>query len=120
MPLYDKRRVVEAYFDYPKGNPENHPVVILSIPRVFELEEYYLCAMITGKNIDDEFSFHLEDSEYTGDAFPKQSQVRIHLIGPVFEKDIVPNNKRTYLTTQCFERLVDSIAEVVFDAPFIY
>lgn len=113
---YHKRRIVEVFFPL-KNEDKLHPAVILSIPKVYYQDDFYICAMITSSDTQDQFSFPLSDSDTTK-PFSKSSQIRLHLIAQIFEKDINKDMPINELSTDCFERLIDHIEEKVFDIPF--
>tara|TARA_R110000868_G_scaffold304437_15_gene565209 strand:+ start:7462 stop:7818 length:357 start_codon:yes stop_codon:yes gene_type:complete len=116
---YSKRQIVEVPFVL-NGKIELHPAIILSVQDVFELDEFYICVMISDTdNYNDKFSYKLEE-DATTKGLTKGSCVRTHLITPVRESEIVSGTKRNFIKEENFGYLVDHIAEVVFGAPFTY
>lgn len=118
MPPYDNRQILEVEFPL-EGGSKKHPAVILSVPKVYETEQYYICAMISSIDARDQFSFPINDEDVTN-PFEEKSQVRTHLIAQIFDDEIVKTMPINYMTKETFNRLVDYINENVFGIPFSY
>ena len=73
MPPYDNRQILEVEFPL-EGGSKKHPAVILSVPKVYETEQYYICAMISSIDARDQFSFPLNDDDVTNPFNPDYSQ----------------------------------------------
>lgn len=113
MQLVAQRDVVEVEFDLPQGM-QKHCVVVLSCDDAIQLEGCFVGAMITSKEIDDEFSFMLEDFMLTK-PMEKKSQVRLHLLGWFHVSDIIENshyNQR--MKIEFFDELVKQINTAAF------
>ncbi|MBI4647121.1 MAG: type II toxin-antitoxin system PemK/MazF family toxin [Bacteroidia bacterium] len=51
--------IVEVNYPLPKGIFKPHPVIVLSDSNVNDFEEAFICAMISGVDVNDEFTFQL-------------------------------------------------------------
>ncbi|OFX24803.1 MAG: hypothetical protein A2033_04005 [Bacteroidetes bacterium GWA2_31_9] len=99
--------IVEVNFLLPNGDFKPHPVIVLSDTLIQEIDNCFICTMITSKEIDDEASFHLTDNMFSKPP-KKKCQVRCQLLTFVPEKQMIrkiSSLKKTY---------VDKIALKVF------
>lgn len=118
MQLYEKGQIIEVEFPL-DGGYKKHPSVILSVPEVYKLEQYYICAMITSKLTNDQFSFPININDVTS-PFRKQSIVRTQLIAQIFDDEIIKDRPVNHFKEDAFSRLIDYINENVFGIPFSY
>ena len=85
--MFNQGDIVEIYFDLPNQKEiKLHPAIILSNNQLFELQQVYVCVMMTSSNIEDEFSFFIDDSMLLNKSNKKLSQARCHLITYAAEK----------------------------------
>jgi hypothetical protein len=77
--LISQRDIVEVAFELPQGRLR-HPVIVLSNDDAINLEQFFIGIMMTTEDIDDEYSFPIEDYMLNKPLTAK-SQVRLHLIG---------------------------------------
>ena len=71
--------------------------------------------MMTSSNVNDRFSFHLNDSMLDNPKSKSTSQIRTHLITYVLERHIYQTNPSNKLKPHAFERLIAHINDAVFD-----
>ena len=81
--------IVEVNYPLPNGIFKPHPVIVLSDYNVNDFEEAFICAMISGVDYKDEFSFYLSDEMYIGKKLIKKCQVRCQLISLFHQNDII-------------------------------
>ncbi|MBO9611688.1 MAG: type II toxin-antitoxin system PemK/MazF family toxin [Dyadobacter sp.] len=98
------------------GKYLTHSAVILSTVDVYNHERTYVCAMMSSYNVNDRFTFKLENSMLQNASNKECSQVRSHLITYVPDTKVRPANGTPYnrLSQHAFERLISHIDEVVF------
>lgn len=122
---YQRGRIIEVEFPVQRESENDdedsggdiivkkHPAVILSVPKVFDAEQYYLCAMISSSAGIDVFTFELEQ-EMTTPKMTKACQVRTHLIAQIWEADIVSDSPIRSINNNAFKALVQHINTIVF------
>ena len=66
-----QREIIEVNFRLPGGALKPHPVIVLSNNQINEYEDAFVCIMLSGSNIDDNYSFHLENNMLT--KIPKKN-----------------------------------------------
>jgi len=49
----------------PNGGFKPHPAIVISNNDVFYYESAFIIVMISGTNVDDEFSYHLSDEMFS-------------------------------------------------------
>ena len=80
---------------------------------MFFHESAFLIVMISGTEVNDQFTFHLTDEMLTRKP-KKKSQVRCHLINLVTERDIIQkfgSIKKQYLI-QIIEKIKNTVLKV--------
>lgn len=93
-----------------------HSAVVLSCTEVYRHDSVYVCAMMSSNNINDRFTFQLDNSMLENMSNRVNSQVRCHLITYVDAASVRPMQGSPYnrLTWQALHRLFSKINEVVF------
>ncbi|MBI4647179.1 MAG: type II toxin-antitoxin system PemK/MazF family toxin [Bacteroidia bacterium] len=99
--------IVEVNFLLPGEQFKPHPVLILSDINIHDYEDCFICVMISGKDTDDEFSFHINDNMLIKPA-KKKCQVRCHLL------TFVPNKQIIQKISIMKKKYVDMVAEQIF------
>jgi hypothetical protein len=107
--LYNQGDIVNVFFPLKQGNQE-HPALIISNDNVNSLEETYLCLMITGNLLKDEFSFFLDD-KMTTKPLSKKCGVRTCLFSTFTDMDITA--KISHLKIEYFVKVVRQFNEVI-------
>ncbi len=86
---FNKGDIIHYEFQVPhSGKLEYHPGVILSCNDVFDEDECYVIAMMTSINLQDKFSFTLDNTMLNEPIHSDTglSQVRCHLITYALKK----------------------------------
>jgi mRNA-degrading endonuclease toxin of MazEF toxin-antitoxin module len=89
-----------------------HSAVVISVSEVYESEESYICAMISSVQINDNFSFLL-NNEMLSNNLDKQSQVRCQLIALLHEDEI--ERKISKLKKEYLAKLLTQLKSTVLD-----
>lgn len=107
--------IVMAYIPTPNSQElKLHPVVIISNEDVLEVEDIYLCVMMSSVEHNDKMSFVLSDKMLTKKNNKPHSEVRCHLISFIESKhlDTQPINSMNSISV---DRLIERINEVCFN-----
>ena len=93
-----------------------HSAVVLSCPEVRQHDSVYVCAMMSSNNMNDRFTFELDNSMLQNASNRRNSQVRFHLITYVDAASVRPAQGSPYnrLTWQALHRLLAKINSTVF------
>lgn len=110
--MVNQRDIVEVVFDDDLGG--NHPAIVLSNKLVQEVEGYFVCAMMTTSNFNDEFSFILSDEMFSKPLNKEHCEARCHLINFVPIDAIVRNAHRNQIKMKPFKDLITKINESTF------
>lgn len=102
--MANQRDIVEVNFNLPQGSLK-HPVIILSNNDAIQLENYFVGVMLTTEDIDDEYTFPIEDF-MLNKPLSSKSQVRLHLIGWFSVDKIIKNSHYNHqIKVDYFKRL---------------
>jgi hypothetical protein len=115
--LINQKDVFEANFPFPDGQYTPHPVIVLSVPSVFELESTFIGVPISDsmKWNDDEFSFPIDNNDFEKAIIKDDSYVRMHLVTVLHEKDLtIPKYRRNTMKQDAFNHLIEQIQELIF------
>lgn len=107
--MYERGDIVSVYFDLPKQREtKTHPAIIISNDSVYDIQDVYLCVMMTSSEQIDKFSFEISD-EMTDIKLGKDfQQARCHLVTYIEEKHI-DSRFNCKLKTQYVDKLVEHI-----------
>jgi mRNA-degrading endonuclease toxin of MazEF toxin-antitoxin module len=109
--MFQQGDIILVNFPLPKGF-KLHPAIVISVSEVYESEESYICAMISSVQINDNFSFLL-NNEMLSNNLDKQSQVRCQLIALLHEDEI--ERKISKLKKEYVAKLLAQIKSTVLD-----
>ena len=104
--------IVEVNVYLPDGGFKPHPAIVISNDNMFFYESAFLIVMISGTEVNDQFSFHLTDEMLTIKP-KKKSQVRCHLINLVTKKDV--NRKFGSIRKEYLIQILDKIKTTVLN-----
>ncbi|WP_446717874.1 type II toxin-antitoxin system PemK/MazF family toxin [Dyadobacter sp. OTU695] len=98
------------------GKYITHSAVVLSTADVYAHDRTYVCVMMSSNNVNDKFTFKVENSMLQKANNKMSSQVRTHLITYVTDAKVRPLNGAPYnrLSRHALERLISHINEIVF------
>lgn len=110
-----QQEIIEVEFELPQGS-EKHPAIILSNNNINQLEEGFVCAMMTTYEHNDEYSFVItKEMLLYPKAQPKHSEVRCHLINFFpYHKIILSRGSRSKLKMEYFKELLEQISATTF------
>ncbi len=109
--------IVSFEFLIPSTNKYlTHSAVVLSTADVYHHDKTYVCVMMSSNNVNDKFTFKLENSMLQNANNKCSSQVRSHLITYIPDAKVRPANGAPHnrLRKHALERLISHINEVVF------
>lgn len=109
--------IIEVYFDFPKvDNSIPHPAIIISNDDVYDVEEGYVCVMITSStNFIDKFTFEITSEMLQRPSNKDFSQARCHLITFVYESHLSDKNyAKNTLKENALDRLLIHINKFTF------
>ncbi len=105
--------IVKVFFKLPyiKGN-DSHPAIIISNQDVYDIDESYICVMMTSVEKIDMFSFEISQDMLMFPNNKNFSQARCHLVSFVMENHIIDRSPINTLKEESVNRLVARINEV--------
>lgn len=115
--LINQRDVFEVNFPFPDGQYTPHPVIVLSVPSVLNVESTFIGVPISdsGRWDDNDYSFPIDNYDFEKKIIKVDSCVRMHLITVLHVDDMThPKIKRNTMLKDAFDRLIDQIQEMVF------
>ena len=104
--------IVEVNVYLPNGGFKPHPAIVISNNNMFFYESAFIIVMISGTNVNDDFSYHLTDEMLTQKP-KKKSQVRCHLINLVTIKDVIKKHGR--IKKQYLSEIIEKIKSDVLN-----
>jgi len=114
----NRRDVVNVIFG--SNTKENHLVIVLSPEEINSVEEQFVGIMITDStyyDVDNEFSFPLDDSMFLKPLRQKKSKVRLYLLSFLSVATIVdtPVNQ---MKTEAFRKMILALNSKIFGVSF--
>lgn len=92
-----------------------HPYIVLSNNLAIEIEDgFFVCAMMTSQEMDDEFTFELTDDLLEKPNNKDYSEVRCQMIHFVHLDQIIPNKNKNRITEEGFSLLIKKINNSTF------
>ncbi len=111
--IFEKGDIVEVFFDLPHSKEtKTHPAIIISNENVYDLDESYVCVMMTSSTKIDLMSFKITQDMLERTNNKAFSQARCHLITYIVEKHILNRYPLNRLKPEAVNRLHNRIYEV--------
>ena len=108
---YSQSDIVEFEFPLPNGQYKIHPAIIISNRDVLELEDIYICVMLSTKEMNPEFIFEIQPKMLTYSS-DKISFAKCQLITRIRPKAII--RRFGSLQPQYFKQLLTKLNQSVF------
>ncbi|MBN8697415.1 MAG: type II toxin-antitoxin system PemK/MazF family toxin [Bacteroidetes bacterium] len=111
-----RRDVVEVVFA--SNTKASHPVIVLSPEEINSEEESFLGVMITDSlyfDVNNDFSFPLDDSMFVKPLKEKSSKARLYLVNFLPNSSVVNKAKINEMKIDAFKQLIKDLNLKVFD-----
>lgn len=114
--LLNQRDVVEVEFNFPDGDTEVHPVIVLSVQGVSNVENTFIGVPISHSEQyhRNKYSFPIDNNDFINNLKYSNSHVRLHLLSVISIKDIFQKRKLNEMTRDAFNAMFDQILELIF------
>jgi PemK-like, MazF-like toxin of type II toxin-antitoxin system len=114
--ILNQRDVIEVYFKFPDGQVKPHPIIVLSVAKVFNHEKSFIGVPISHSEEynSDYFSFPISNQCFEKHLKHQDSYVRMHLITLFSENDVVEKRKVNEMKTDAFNEMYDQIQQIIF------
>lgn len=107
MPKPEQRDIIEVCFGEEFGG--NHPALVISNNLIHEIEDAFICLMMTSKEKDDEFSFPLTKEMLTKPLSKDYAEIRCHLVQFIPAEEIINNTHYNKVKLKYFKKIIDKM-----------